>query len=624
MINQNVSQINQNTRNINTSSGKAAAPPKLATPDAMQGRAPVSFEQGQIVRGEVIDIRNNEVTVKFGEETIITARLQGQAELNIGEEASFRVVNNSPKNFLLEPLAKSLNYYQDITILKALEEANLPRTDRNFMIVKELLNNQMSIDKQTITKLLQQSYLNKDVSVSTLVLMNKLHIPLTRENMQQFENYRNYEHRIMQEVTGLADSVPEILEGLSAGNDAELSAFHSDLLQFLTETKPFPEMPQIGSLYSSGELKELAYILESVSIPEDIKNSILNGSASLRDVNMVINNVLHTAEQMDQKMLLNSPMEETISPDGNGDLSSAAENPLPQDTLSQKLSKNPILQNILSQYAGYSYECGELSSLLDEKQRSSLLTQLKDVPLPLQLKAAIADGSATVSELLSNIRAYLPLTDEKSERSLSRSREYHALLKNHIIRSWSLTPNQLPKEDMGEFYAKMYKQLSAFEQLTEHSFPGERTSAQSSALQENIDFMKTLNQIFPYVQLPIKLKDQNIHSDLYVYTNKQNLQKDSHNISILLHLDMEYLGIMDIHIALSQKQVYSKFYLDTEESRQIISFNIDRLKESVEKLGFTFLAEVHKRQKEVDVVKDFMEHDMPSTSLKRYTFDIRA
>lgn len=76
---------------------------------------------------------------------------------------------------------------------------------------------------------------------------------------------------------------------------------------------------------------------------------------------------------------------------------------------------------------------------------------------------------------------------------------------------------------------------------------------------ENLNFMKTLNETFPYIQLPIKLQNQNAHADLYVMTRKEALKKNPDNLKVLLHLDMEHLGTLDIRIAKENTAVSLNF-----------------------------------------------------------------
>lgn len=44
---------------------------------------------------------------------------------------------------------------------------------------------------------------------------------------------------------------------------------------------------------------------------------------------------------------------------------------------------------------------------------------------------------------------------------------------------------------------------------------------QVNSLTQNVEFMNHLNQIFQYVQLPIKLANETAHGELYVYSKKR-------------------------------------------------------------------------------------------------------
>ena len=39
----------------------------------------------------------------------------------------------------------------------------------------------------------------------------------------------------------------------------------------------------------------------------------------------------------------------------------------------------------------------------------------------------------------------------------------------------------------------------------------------------NLDFMNQLNQLHAYIQLPLKMANQNAHGELYVFTNKRKI-----------------------------------------------------------------------------------------------------
>ena len=135
--------------------------------------------------------------------------------------------------------------------------------------------------------------------------------------------------------------------------------------------------------------------------------------------------------------------------------------------------------------------------------------------------------------------------------------------------------------------------------------------------------MNTLNQIFPYVQLPLKLTEQLTHGELYVYTKKKDLSAKNKEVSILLHLDMDSLGPTDIHLSLLHQNVTAKFYLNETDAETLISEQLPSLTDALRKKGYSLNASVMHREKEPDIVADFLA-DSDAVPMKRFRFDIRA
>lgn len=603
---------------------------------------PFSITEGQVIKGEVTDLRNNEVSVTLENNVKVTGTLENGTTLSIGQPAAFKVIGVSSQGITLEALPNNYSQSESITITKALEEAGLPKTDRNQAIVHELLQNQMSINKQSIQLLIQQSLNFKGASIGTLVLMNKLNIPITQENAAQFEKYRNYEHRLIKEIDTISDSLPSLLEKLSNHNSPEqVSAFSGKLFSFLLSQGETPSTsnellnPNVV-LNSPEDRQELISTLENFSLTPQMKEQLLYGTVPLRDLMKTIQSSMEMATQIDAKNIENALLEN--QEDISSPVSDAKDSTISNDTLlSEKLMdiprtmeafESPIIRAIFEHYETMQRDNCELGGFLSPSQRENLASYLKDFPQSPQLKERISNGTATAREILTVIKNVLPLTKPDAVRDLFRTAEFKMLLKEELLSNWTITPHALQKEKaVDELYSKMYTQLSQIDDLIQSSLTGSESSSLSnhaSQMRENIDFMKTLNEMFTYVQLPLKLKHSNVHSDLYVYTNKKDLRNHPQNISVLLHLDMDHLGPLDIHITLMNHHISSKFYISDDDSQELIQNNVSMLTEALHHKGYTFSAEMKKREQDIDIVNDFIEKDMPSTSLKRYTFDIRA
>ena len=147
---------------------------------------------------------------------------------------------------------------------------------------------------------------------------------------------------------------------------------------------------------------------------------------------------------------------------------------------------------------------------------------------------------------------------------------------------------------------------------------------------QNLDFMQQVNQMYAYVQLPLRLQHSEAHGDLYVYSNKKHLAANDGQISALLHLDMEHLGPVDVYVAMKQNDVKTQFYLQDEELLDFLMAHIDILTERIQKRGYSCECEMTVREQNDGQVNGQnqsiqkllqQEHHVP---LAEYAFDVRT
>lgn len=252
------------------------------------------------------------------------------------------------------------------------------------------------------------------------------------------------------------------------------------------------------------------------------------------------------------------------------------------------------------------------------------------------------NSQLTAKEFLDSLAKQLESGQLPGERKelLSRlflSKEYHTLLKDAAKQQWTLQPQDLrpgpenrPEGKIAELYQRLERQMGQLQQLADKA--GMNTgqlSESASQIRNNIEFMHQVNQMYTYVQIPLKLAGQNAHSDLYVYTNKRNLRKQSGELSAFLHLDLENLGSTDVSIKMLDQNVNTKFFLDDDASYDLIEEHLPELKRRLEKMGYHCAVSIEHNEKNVDFVEDFLKKGQPAKSasfgaIQRYSFDVRA
>lgn len=591
--------------------------------------------EGQVIKGEITNLHHNEVTVTLEDNTKITGQVEDPGALSIGDTAAFKVTENRDGQVTLKALPKSETAIENSTITKALEEAGLPKNERNQAVVRELMNHNMPIHKQSIQTILKMTYANKNIDIATLVTMVRLRLPITEQTARQLTHYKNQEHQLNQRIEILSGKLTELLDSLSPlGAEESIKDLGSQILSILLEENdasflPDNENPRL-MLSSPKEAAALVDLLETFPLSEELKKGILNGTASLKETAAAIDQGMEYAAQLDANALMEYADTLKDGPKAPGpDIQ--AYPPSSEDEIPKviDLFNHPVVETVRKAQEDMQALRLELASFLPKEDRRQLLLLLKDFPLRENMREKIDSGQATAREFLTVIKNILPLVDPREAKELFRSREFKSILRQDISGSWTLTPKTLTKPHaVDHLYEKLYNQLDQIDKLLHETAPSHKLtpelSSESGQVKENLEFIKLINEMYTFVQLPLRFKDKNIHSDLYVYTNKRALKEHPEAISVLLHLDMDYLGPLDIHISLAGNQIASKFYFTNDQARTLSEENVKLLSNSLEEKGFLLRAEFLKREREVDFVEDFLEKDLLKTSLKRYSFDIRA
>lgn len=214
---------------------------------------------------------------------------------------------------------------------------------------------------------------------------------------------------------------------------------------------------------------------------------------------------------------------------------------------------------------------------------------------------------------------------------LLKDNEFLENLKKGLTEKFLLTPDEVGEDGQVEkFYERLDSQLSRMNQALQGMAKENPALSQSiQNLSSNVEFMNQLNQMFTYVQLPLKLSGQEAAGELYVYTNKKNLAKKDGQVSALLHLDLEHLGEIDIHVSLRDSHVSTKFCLSDEKALDLVAANIDTLNQRLMKRGYSVDASFEQKDKAQHPIDEMLDRDKKVSSKEKVlisssSFDARA
>lgn len=214
---------------------------------------------------------------------------------------------------------------------------------------------------------------------------------------------------------------------------------------------------------------------------------------------------------------------------------------------------------------------------------------------------------------------------------LLKDNEFLENLKKGLTEKFLLTPDEVGEDGQVEkLYERLDSQLSRMNQALQGMAKENPALSQSiQNLSSNVEFMNQLNQMFTYVQLPLKLSGQEAAGELYVYTNKKNLAKKDGQVSALLHLDLEHLGEIDIHVSLRDSHVSTKFCLSDEKALDLVAANIDILNQRLMKRGYSMDASFEQKDKAQHPIDEMLDRDKKVSSKEKVlisssSFDARA
>ena len=214
---------------------------------------------------------------------------------------------------------------------------------------------------------------------------------------------------------------------------------------------------------------------------------------------------------------------------------------------------------------------------------------------------------------------------------LLKDNEFLENLKKGLTEKFLLIPDEVGEDGQVEkLYERLDSQLSRMNQALQGMAKENPALSQSiQNLSSNVEFMNQLNQMFTYVQLPLKLSGQEAAGELYVYTNKKNLAKKDGQVSALLHLDLEHLGEIDIHVSLRDSHVSTKFCLSDEKALDLVAANIDTLNQRLMKRGYSVDASFEQKDKAQHPIDEMLDRDKKVSSKEKVlisssSFDARA
>ncbi|MBO6155018.1 MAG: flagellar hook-length control protein FliK [Lachnospiraceae bacterium] len=554
------------------------------------------LKTGSVFEGTVNFIKGNQVILGLSSGQNITARLDKGVTLEKGQSVFFQVKSNDGESIQIKPMSQN-GVFSNPTLTSALDAASLPVNERNINMVNAMMKQQMPIDAKSLQDMSRTIASTGASDPASAVEMTKLNIPLTADNVAMYENYKADEGFVVKQINQLLDTIPEMIvdDNLSVDQGTELQ---NKLVTFFTSQ----EGADASNIQNSTGSTQSATGMAGENAAANVQN--LNGNQTLANESAVSSQNMASEVVSKENASQGSGMVE-IQVNEN-----TPEEGIPNGTLASTLPRNELegLGASLSKLPDFA-----VNHMKYFDSNMNLKSDVNNVDLLKDLANYMSQNSGSISK------------EQLTE--LIGSKAYKRILKDVATEKMTLKPEELTKEHaVKDLYQRMEQQMFRLKEIAD-AYPkvSEAVAKAANNVSSNIDFMNAINQMYTYVQLPLKMSGQNVNGELYVYSNKSGEKSENDELTAFLHFDMDNLGPVDISVKLKERNVTTNWYLEDVKSLELIENNIDLLTKRLQDKGYNCQFGFENEGKNQNFVDELLQADKGGDGqLHRYSFDVRA
>ena len=596
---------------------------------------------GSIFEGTINSVRGGKVTLALGNGQTITARLDGKMDLQQGSSMFFQVRANDGQTIAIRPYTELGNVSNPI-LLNALSAAQVPATDRTLVMVDTMMQEQMSIGRQSILDMAKLVGANPDANVQTIVQMTKLGLPVTEEMAAQFENYLSDRQALVGEMDLAAGHMMELLSDEALSPETAFSLYGKMLDIFM----PGAEAADAG-VTAAAEQESSAAEAGAGAMAEAVGQE---NAATVAEAEAGAPTAAEQGTAAASAVAEKAGAASTTETAGQGAAAEAetgvgvtaeltygrtAETP---GTVGELLSKEQIehlgkmLRNIPALigneeiFAGGEQEEVFVDTLSEEGPEVAKLMAQEEAAQ----EQPVLNEKLTAEQFLQKLGRALAQNGGfgfAGMQKLFAGKEFQTIFRSVIEKQWLLQPEELKQEHkVSGLYERLEQQLSQMEEAVRATGSTQNTFLQTaSQVHGNLEFMNQMNQIYHYVQLPLKMSGQNANGELYVYANRKNLRDPDAELTAFLHLDMEQLGSTDVSVRMQNRSVRTNFYLEDDASYDLVEKHLEVLNKRLKSKGYQSSITVTHEKKDISFKENIVKKGKATVgSLHRYSFDVRA
>ena len=521
----NIQGVNYSTNvqnNVNISHNSNGQVQISVPANLSAGEAGISLLQhlsvGDKFTGEITNITQNQITIALSDTVSVSAYLSDALSYNIGDIATFSIKESGKDVVVLKSENNHMsNLMNDQSINTALRNAEVPVNATTVSLVHNMMKQNLPLDAHTLGSYAKILTENPYATPEDVVLLTKMDIPVTPENVAAFHDYNNYSEGMTAKAFQMSNAINDMLMTVASENQQEAG--------------------------------------------------------------VTLNNILNS--------------------------------------YSPAISAEEPIEIIFSEN-----EAENFANMIKEAA--------KDNPDAVLLSDKIISGKSTAKEVLTDFSKLMEENafDKEELPKLLKQPEFGKLTDNFIRQELFIAPKDISKDNISRLFEKILRDSDKLSDKFQNNPKAETVLQVNNSVRGDVNFMNQLNGFMNFVQIPLKMAGQNAHGDLYVYKRNGQRTPDKDDFSALLHLDMDNLGPLDIFVRLKERNVTTNFKVSTDEILDYIEAHMDELTARLNALGYNVSANVTSDSMAdstpYSFKKDVIEAELPSTEIKRFSFDVRA
>lgn len=550
-----------------------------------------TIEKGALVKGVIEDIKGSRVRITLDNQHTIEARLTGSSQFHIGQEVTLMVKESSVEQIVLTPVVEMEGSLTG-QLERMLNQLNMKPTEDNIVLIKTLLAENMPVSKEMIQQVSRATLRYPETPLKDLLLMIKNDIPLTQVNINQLSEFISGKPLFFNEMQSTLNQVVNQLVSSENTVASPLNDFAS------------PVVSQVSDILN------LNLTDQGLLVATDKILTLINGQMTTMTQKETTNPIAPDVQQV------------AAEPSTTGTNTSAINEGLQALTKAMETVSLSTFTNqegaIKDQAVTQQQVSVELPRTLTSEQGITALTNLLGIPKEEVTVSNLAD---VMTRFIHDTHVNLE-TLEVLKESILKPMILEVLERNTMLSFEALQSNITVKAYFDQLSSQMTELSNRIFETSDKSLLKE----DGTAVKSSLEFVRSLNQNYQFLELPMFINDQIQKGALYVFGKKKNQLEGKEAVSALLQLDMVKLGHLDVYMNKDKNNVDIKFFTENEGAKRVVESTISSLSSAITDKGFHVTGvSVALSKDPFDVREDFLEQSKgdKSIQLTHIAFDMR-